>query len=1088
MNNTSLFANLNKLESLIVNSNQLKSVKELKNLTKLSTLDLNSNRINSLQGLENLKRLNTLDLHSNTIEYIQDIENLTALTSLNLYSNQIKSIRALENLDQLKTLLFLFSNQIESLEGSPNLNKIEYLDLQNNNISFIGGFYFTKSISLKSIFLMNNVLKSIQNLTFSHLNKLIVINLDYNIIETIQMHSFYNLPQIQYIYIRYNRIKTISDFSFVSKTMFSLILYGNEDIEHISPNSFSNMSLVHFSYESLLELKTFDYNYFKMDVLDLKNCRIKTLRENIVKGYFSKLILSLNILSAFENDSFGYLPNLKEISFSKNVIKKLNFQNAFQFKLLGLEKLDFQFNKIDFISSFDFFLKFPNLTSLDVSFNSLFSLTRSSFQNLLNLKRLHLGSNQILTIHFEAFAGLTNLLRLDLSNNLLYDLSESIFVNLNKLNELILSENKLEILDRECFRGLNSLTILDLGQNQLMILQSDTFFYLANIKTLILASNQLKQLNDSIDRLNKIEFLNISCNHLKHFNGSLHKELTFLDLSHNTKLKEFENLVSLKMLNLSNTDSGLVLSLNFSIESRLEELDLSLNNLTYMTTDYFSQLPLKVLTLRDAQLKNFDFIKNLKSKLIQLDLSNNQNFGLVAKLYDTVLLEINKLIISNVGLKVIPFTPKRFTIKTLDLSNNYLKSFDFSFGEDLTFTITHLDVKHNTFELISSVMYKDFMIWYVNLVFLDFSNSFSSKISDTIFYFNKRLEIALFSGNFLKTFPKFCQFCFSTSCNKFSAFNTECKLRELRFDSNRLEEVTFFDLKELTNLEYLNLENNLISSIEANSFLNLVKLATLILSFNRLSLFADISLFSSLSNLQLLNISSNQLEIIPSYMFDHMFKLETLDLSLNKIHFICSFSFNDLTNLRNMHLNDNAPNIQIQSNETFTRCDSIQNIYVSHWFFHPHDNVNGVLNIFEENKKQTNKSVLERRYYKSLFLITNYSAYDCNLTLFFIQQNVHLNFKTETDIYDYFNECSHIVIKNASSDSKRSNRNSLVLGDIRAYFFWAYLAFLLSIGFYLLAVSEVKHKKKLNIITLESDDKSSSIAETKTMVENSENH
>jgi hypothetical protein len=71
--------------------------------------------------------------------------------------------------------------------------------------------------------------------------------------------------------------------------------------------------------------------------------------------------------------------------------------------------------------------------------------------------------------------------------------------------------------------------------------------------------------------------------------------------------------------------------------------------------------------------------------------------------------------------------------------------------------------------------------------------------------------------------------------------------------------------------------------------------------------------------------------------------------------------------------------------------------------------------------------------------------------LFFIRKNVHFNFKTETEIFDYFNQCSLISIKNATlNDSLIKDRNSLIFTDFGVYFFWFYLLFVLAFGFYLL--------------------------------------
>ena len=275
----------------------------------------------------------------------------------------------------------------------------------------------------------------------------------------------------------------------------------------------------------------------------------------------------------------------------------------------------------------------------------------------------------------------------------------------------------------------------------------------------------------------------------------------------------------------------------------------------------------------------------------------------------------------------------------------------------------------------------------------------------------------------------------------------------MKFDSNQLKSISFLDLADLNNLEYLNLENNSISFIEINSFYNLVKLETLILSSNKLTSFnEDISIFKCMTNLKFLYLSSNQLNTIPSKLFDSLFKLETLDISLNKINFISKFSFNLLQNLRNLYLNGNDPSLRFESNQTFIRCDSLQNIFLSKAILVSNENnLKVILNLFEEKKKQIDKTVLQRRYFKSLFLIdSNYTDYDCNLTLFFIERNIHFNFKTETHIFDYFGACSMLSIKNgAYNELAAINRNNFIFSNLLAYFFWIYLSFVLSIGVYL---------------------------------------
>ena len=233
------------------------------------------------------------------------------------------------------------------------------------------------------------------------------------------------------------------------------------------------------------------------------------------------------------------------------------------------------------------------------------------------------------------------------------------------------------------------------------------------------------------------------------------------------------------------------------------------------------------------------------------------------------------------------------------------------------------------------------------------------------------------------------------------------------------------------------------------------KLETLILSLNKLSNFNDTFIFSPLSSLKYLNLSSNQIELIQTHLFKDLFKLETLDLSLNRIRLIQSFGLNQLLNLRNLHLYENDDDFfSIESNTSMFHLDSIQNIFISKSILNnKEENVLKFLSLFEEKTKRQliKRNVLGISFFKSLFLTSKYSKYDCNLTLFFIRKNVHFNFKTETEIFDYFSQCSLISIKNTTlNDSLLRDRNILIFKDFGVYFFWLYLLSVLAFIFYLL--------------------------------------
>ena len=360
----------------------------------------------------------------------------------------------------------------------------------------------------------------------------------------------------------------------------------------------------------------------------------------------------------------------------------------------------------------------------------------------------------------------------------------------------------------------------------------------------------------------------------------------------------------------------------------------------------------------------------------------------------------------------------------------------------------------SVFDFSKDLAISRFLEKFPHLVSINMRKSLNSVNSNKIFYFNKILEKAVFSENNLSSLPVFCQFCSSYQCRNNLLINNECKLKAVYFDSNKLKTISHQDLHELENLEYLNLNHNQISFIEPNAFFNLVKLETLLLSNNMLTLLNEdsVSFLSNLINLKELNLSSNSIRVIRRFFLSQLVKLETVDFSFNNIHSLESFSFNKLSALRNLHLNDNDPKLHLDS-LAFQQLEAIQSVYIAKSLFYTEaENINSIfLNLFKFKNSKFSKSVLSRAYFKSLFLITSYDSYECELTLLFMRQNIHFNFKTETNIFDYFSECSKKSIKDwprLANELILKDKNRKIFTNFLFYFFWLTLFLILLLGFY----------------------------------------
>ena len=122
------------------------------------------------------------------------------------------------------------------------------------------------------------------------------------------------------------------------------------------------------------------------------------------------------------------------------------------------------------------------------------------------------------------------------------------------------------------------------------------------------------------------------------------------------------------------------------------------------------------------------------------------------------------------------------------------------------------------------------------------------------------------------------------------------------------------NLEEFQNLEELNLNNNVLTKIESNSFQYLNKLKKLDLGWNQIEQI-DSNGFQGLENLEELDLSENKLTKIKSNTFQQLSKLIKLNLWDNQIDHIDSNEFQGLNNLEELHIKGTVIDISKDKNK-----------------------------------------------------------------------------------------------------------------------------------------------------------------------------
>ena len=99
-----------------------------------------------------------------------------------------------------------------------------------------------------------------------------------------------------------------------------------------------------------------------------------------------------------------------------------------------------------------------NITSIDLSSQSIADLKAGDFAGLTALMELNLAGNSLTSLPAGVFDGLTSLTSLSLDDNGLESLHDDVFADLTSLTLLTLNDNALNMLPNDVFKPLTELT------------------------------------------------------------------------------------------------------------------------------------------------------------------------------------------------------------------------------------------------------------------------------------------------------------------------------------------------------------------------------------------------------------------------------------------------------------------------------------------------------------------------------------------------------------------------------------------------------------------------------------------------------
>ncbi|KAK4873975.1 hypothetical protein RN001_013335 [Aquatica leii] len=327
--------------------------------------------------------------------------------------------------------------------------------------------------------------------------------------------------------------------------------------------------------------------------LGFRKCPPKVLLKAISQSTITQLCLARNQFEVITNDTFPPMPSLKYLDLREVLARDitsgalLSLPNLRTLLLSGnnlssvpngvlleeLTYLDLSSNSLNpslpgyFSLQTNKFIKLKKLKYLNLSYNRILNIYRSTFNGLAKLRVLGLKNASIHTIADYAFSPLSNLLVLNLENNR-FELSRHTFTGLNNLQVLLLGGCGISNIlpDENPFYNISSLSHLCLENNNLKTLSPDLLVSLPNLATFDISKNYITSWEEPLfTNQNKLSVVLASYNKFSHLTISMlsdFKNLTRLDISKNPFICDCFHFEDLSKWFKENQNSSLINVIN----------------------------------------------------------------------------------------------------------------------------------------------------------------------------------------------------------------------------------------------------------------------------------------------------------------------------------------------------------------------------------------------------------------------------------------------------------------------------------------------------------------------------------------------
>nr|APR72407.1 Toll-like receptor 3 [Miniopterus schreibersii] len=618
------------------------------------------------------------------------------VTVLNLTHNQLRKLPP-ANFTRYSQLTVLDGgfNTISKLEPElcQKLPLLEVLNLQHNELSQLSDKTFTFCLNLTELCLRYNLIHTIQNDPFKNLKNLIKLDLSRNGLSSTKLGTQLQLENLQELLLSNNKIHVLrrEELDFLGNSSLKKLDLSSNQIKEFSPGCFHAIG--------------------KLFGLSLNNAQLgPSLTEKLClelsNTHIQNLSLSNTQLTRTSNVTFAGLKqtNLTTLDLSYNSLSVIG-NDSFAW-LSRLERLLLEYNSVVRLFPRSFYglfnVRYLNLrhcfTKQSHSLAVLPKIDDFSFQWLTRLEYLNLDDNNFPGTKSDTFTGLAQLRYLSLSNSFssLQTLTNETFVSLahSPLVTLNLTKNKISKIESGAFSWLGHLKVLDLGINEIgQELTGEEWRGLGSIVEIYLSYNKYLELTaKSFASVPSLRQLMLRRVVLKNLDSSP---------------SPFRPLRNLTILDLSNNN---IANINEELLEGLEELeilDMQHNNLARLWKHANPGGPVQ-------------FLKGL-SHLHVLNLESNGFDEIPAEAFkDLFQLKSINLGLNNLNILPSSLFDNQGSLKSLSLQKNLITSVEKSVFGPAFKSLSSLDMRFNPFDCTC-----ESIAWFVSWI-----NSTPTNISE----------------------------------------------------------------------------------------------------------------------------------------------------------------------------------------------------------------------------------------------------------------------------------------------------------------------------------------------------------------------